>query len=107
MTTTYRLVIDHDADTATHFYRVEQWEPSHSGLADRWKLLDCGPEAHARKVYARCIAGRERFEVVEMQSIADEPADDYAEAQAERHDLDIQRENQDLRDAGRGHLCRP
>lgn len=37
----------------------------------------------------------------------DEPADDYAERAAERADLAKQSCDQDLRDAGRGHLVRP
>jgi hypothetical protein len=37
----------------------------------------------------------------------DEPDDDYFERAAERVDLDKQSSDQDLRDAGRGHLVRP
>lgn len=37
----------------------------------------------------------------------DEPADDYYERAAERVDCAEQDRNQDLRDAGRGHLVRP
>lgn len=37
----------------------------------------------------------------------DEPDDDHAERAAERTDLDKQSSDQDLRDAGRGHLVRP
>jgi hypothetical protein len=40
-------------------------------------------------------------------SVDIEPGDDYQERCAERADLDRQTFNQELRDAGRGHLVRP
>lgn len=44
---------------------------------------------------------------VAEQLADEEPDDEYFERAAERADLDKQSLDQDLRDAGRGHLVRP